>query len=180
MTPRSLARRYAGALFDVAQKSGTIDAAGRDLAAMRDLVAGHATLRQVFQSPGVPPQKKRAVLEQILAVSGPVADPVRRLLLLLADRDRLALLPDIGGAFDERAMGARRVLPADIVTAVPIGDARRAAVGQALSRASGYDVTVQARVDPSIIGGIVARVGSVVYDGSVTRQLEKMRRRLLE
>jgi F-type H+-transporting ATPase subunit delta len=179
MTPRSLARRYAGALFDVVQKNGTVEAAGRDLGAMVELVAGHESLRTVFQSSGVPPQKKRGVLEAILAASGPVAGEVRRLLLLLADRDRLALLTDIAGEFAARAMAARRVLPADIVTAVPLGDARRAAVAQALSRASGCEVTVHERVDPSIIGGIIARVGSVVYDGSVTRQLEKMRHRLL-
>jgi F-type H+-transporting ATPase subunit delta len=178
MTPQGLARRYAGALFDVARKGGTLEAAGRDLSAMRDLVAGHDQLRKVFESTAVPAPKKRAVLEAILA-SGPVTADVRRLLLLLAERDRLMLLSQIADVFLERAMAARRVMSADVVTAVPLGDARRAEVAQALSRASGCEVTVRDRVDPSIIGGIIARVGSVVYDGSITRQLEKMRQRLL-
>lgn len=180
MTPRSLARRYATALFDVVKKSGAVEAAGRDLAGMAELIAGHEPLRKILQSAGVPVQKKRAVLEAILAASGPVSGEARRLLLLLADRDRLGLVPEIAAVFAERAMAARRVMPADIVTAVPLGDARRAAVAHALSRASGCEVTVHERVDPAIIGGIIARVGSVVYDGSVTRQLEKMRQRLLE
>jgi F-type H+-transporting ATPase subunit delta len=178
MTPRSLARRYAGALFDVVPKSGAVEPAGRDLSAMAGLIAGHDDLRRIFHSAGVPPQKKRAVLEAILAAD-PIAAEVQRLLLLLADRDRLALVPDVAAEFAERAMSARRVIAADIVTAVPLGDARRAAVAAALSRASGCDVTVHDRVDPSMIGGIIARVGSVVYDASITRQLEKMRQRLL-
>jgi F-type H+-transporting ATPase subunit delta len=179
MTPRSLARRYAGALFDVVQKGGTVEAADRDLAAIAELIAGHEPLRKVFQSSGVPPHKKRAVLEAILAASGEVTGEVRRLLLLLADRNRLGLVPEIAGTFAERAMAARRVVSADLVTSAPLGDARRAAVAEALGRASGCEVTLRERVDPSIIGGIVARIGSVVYDGSVTRQLEKMRQRLL-
>jgi F-type H+-transporting ATPase subunit delta len=179
MTPHALARRYAGALFDVARKSGTLEAAGRDLSAMRDLVSGHDQLRKVFEAPVLPPQKKRAILEAILAACGPLAPDVRRLLLLLADRDRLVLLPQIVDVFVERANTVRRVMSADVVTALPLGDGHRAEVALALSRASGCDVTVHDRVDPSIIGGIIARVGSVVYDGSITRQLERMRQRLL-
>ena len=179
MTLQALARRYAGALFDVARKSGGLEAAARDLSAIADLVAGHAELRRVFEAP-LPPAKKRAVLEAVLAAAGPGSPEVRRLLLLLAERDRLGLVPQIAAVFAEREMAVRRVLSADVVTAVPLGDARRAAVARALSRASGCDVTVHDRVDPSIIGGIIARVGSVVYDASLTRQLEKMRQRLLE
>jgi len=180
MTSRALARRYAGALFDVARRGGTLDGAGRDLAGMRDLLAAHAPLRQAFQSPGVPPARKRALMAAILDAAGPVSADVRRLLLLLAERDRVSLLADLAEAYDERAMAARRVLSAEVVTAMPLGDGRREAVARALSQASGCDVTVHARVDPSIIGGIIARVGSVVYDASVTRQLEKMRQRLLQ
>jgi F-type H+-transporting ATPase subunit delta len=180
MTSRSLARRYAGALFDVVQKQGNLEAAERDLTAMRNLVAGHDQLRKVLETPAVPMQKKRDVLEAILAAAGPIADPVRRLLLMLAERDRLALLPDLTDAFSERTMSARRVQPADVVTAVPLDDARRAAVTRALARAAGCDITLNERVDPAIIGGMIARVGSTVYDASVTRQLEKMRQQLLE
>ena len=77
-------------------------------------------------------------------------------------------------------MLSRRVLPADVVTAVPLDDARRAAVAKALTQAAGCAVTLNERVDPAIIGGMIARVGSTVYDASVTRQLEKMRQQLLE
>lgn len=180
MTSRSLARRYAGALFDVVKKQGHLDAAERDLVAMRNLIAGHEQLRKVLETPALPIQKKRAVLEAVLAAAGSISEEVRRLLLMLADRDRLALLPELTEAFAERTMAARRVLPADVVTAVPLDDARRAAVARALARAAGCEVTLNERVDPAIIGGMIARVGSTVYDASVTRQLEKMRQQLLE
>jgi F-type H+-transporting ATPase subunit delta len=180
MTARTLARRYSGALFDVVRKQGSLESAERDLLAMRDLVAGHDQLRRVLETPAVPMQKKRAVIEAILAKAGLISSEVKRLLLMLADRDRLALLPEIAGTFSERAMAARRVQPAEVVTAVPLDDARRAAVKKALARAAGTEVTLSERVDPSIIGGVIARVGSTVYDASVTRQLEKMRQQLLE
>jgi F-type H+-transporting ATPase subunit delta len=180
MTARTAARRYAGALFDVVQKQGNLDSAERDVLAMRDLVTGHDQLRRVFETPAVPIQKKRAVIEAILSAAGSTSPEVRRMLLMLADRDRLALLPDIAEAFAERTMAARRVLPAEVVTAVPLDDARRAAVTYALARAAGCDVTLSERVDPAIIGGMIARVGSTVYDASVTRQLEKMRQQLLD
>jgi F-type H+-transporting ATPase subunit delta len=100
------------------------------------------------------------------------------LLRLLADRDRLGLLAEVGHAFAERLLELRRVVPAEIVTAVPLGETRRAALAEALARATGRTVTITERVDPAIIGGVVARVGSLVFDGSITRQIERMREQL--
>src|SRR5262245_8204688 len=125
MTARTLARRYSGALFDVLRKQGNLESAERDLLAMRDLVVGHDQLRRVLETPAVSMQKKRAVLEAILAKIGSVSPEVKRMLLMLADRDRLSLLPEIATAFSERTMAARKVQPAEVVTAVPLDDARR-------------------------------------------------------
>jgi F-type H+-transporting ATPase subunit delta len=99
---------------------------------------------------------------------------------MLADRDRLALLPAVTAAFDERVRRERHVLQAEVVTAVPLPDAQRAALSGALRRAAGSELTITEKVDPAIIGGVIARVGSLVFDGSVTRQLERMKQRLLE
>jgi F-type H+-transporting ATPase subunit delta len=179
MTAGALGRRYASALFDVAVKNGIVDRANRDLAAVHDLVAASPELGHVFQSPGVPPQKKRAVLEAVLAAAGgDLSAEVGRLLGMLAERDRLAILPDVAQAFAEKAAAAAHQVSAQIVTAVPLGDDARSRVTQALGQATGAEVTLTERVDPEIIGGVIARVGSVVFDGSVTRQLEKLRHRL--
>jgi F-type H+-transporting ATPase subunit delta len=90
------------------------------------------------------------------------------------------LLPGVTAAFDERVRQERHLLQAEVVTAVPLPDAQRTALAGALRRAAGSDLTITEKVDPSIIGGVIARVGSLVFDGSVTRQLERMKQRLLE
>ena len=180
MTLHALARRYAGALFDVAKKNGALDRVEARLEAFAAVLAGSAELQKVFDTPLVSSQKKRAVLEALLARAPEIDGEVGGLLRMMADRDRLMLLPSIVAAFRDRLRQHRHVVPAEIVTAVPLPDVQRAALTEALKRAAGSDITVTERVDPAILGGVVARVGSVVFDGSVTRQLERMKQRLLE
>jgi F-type H+-transporting ATPase subunit delta len=98
---------------------------------------------------------------------------------MMAERDRLGSVPDVAAAFTERLMAHRKVMDAQIVTASALPENQRAALAQALSSAVGAEVRLKESVDPSIVGGLVARVGSVVYDASLTRQLEKMRQQLL-
>lgn len=98
---------------------------------------------------------------------------------MLADRDRMGSVRDVAAAYTERLMAHRKVVNAQIVTATELPGNQRYALAKALSAAVGADVRLKESVDPSIMGGIVARVGSVVYDATLTRQLEKMRRQLL-
>lgn len=179
MSARSAARRYAAVLFEVVNTSGDVSRAERDLKAFVDLVHGHAQLKAALTSPAVPAPKKRAVLEQVLNSAGDMTVEVRRLLLMLADRDRLSSLDDVATAFTERVMAHQKIVDAEIVTAAPMPEAQRATLAKALSAASGADVRIQESVNPDIVGGIIAHVGSVVFDASLTRQLEKMRQRLL-
>jgi len=177
MTIKSMAKRYALALFDVTHKLGKEDQAGQDLSAVASAINGHAGLKKVIESPAVPPQKKKEVLDAIVAESG-VSAEVSRMLDLLADRDRLMYVPIVAEAYAERLLQAKKIVPAEVITAVPLEDRARAALSQALGRAAGGQVTLTERVDPSIIGGVVAKVGSLVFDGSVTRQLEKLGEKL--
>jgi F-type H+-transporting ATPase subunit delta len=178
VTHGSLARRYAGVLFEIVNPRGGAARALGELNAIRDLVAGHAELQRVFDMPMVPAPKKRSILEAVLAGSAECSDEVKRLMLLLADRDRLSLLPQVAAAFSDRVMQSQNIVAADVVTAVPLTPEGRAALEAALSKAVGSRVEMHERLDPSIIGGVIARVGSVVYDGSVTRQIERLRERL--
>src|SRR5215831_3425984 len=134
MTLRTLARRYASALFDVSARNGDTERAGRELEAFRQLVVAHPDLSRVFDSPAVTPQQKRSIVEQLLAASGDRIDEVGRLLLMLAERDRLALLPDIVSAFGDRLLAARHVVPAEIVTATPLAETERTRLAQALKQ----------------------------------------------
>lgn len=177
MSAQSVGRQYANALFAVAEKRQRIDEIGRDVAAMAALVGEHADLRAALDSPVVGVGKKRAVVDVLLERIGAVVE-TRRLFELLADNGRLAFIAEIALAYQARVMEASGLVKAELVTAAPIGDDRQAALADALSRATGRRVELSGRVDPEIIGGAVARVGSVIYDGSVTRQLERMRQRL--
>jgi F-type H+-transporting ATPase subunit delta len=178
MTSRAAGVRYARALFDVARKEGDIDQAGRDLAAFAQLVAGHDQLPRVLSNPAIPAPRKRAVVEQLLARAGAVSPIVSKLLLLLADRDRLAILPEIAAAYQDQLMAHAKVVRAEVVTAIGLPADRVDALRQGLARATGREVQLETRVDPAIIGGAITRIGSTVYDGSVTRQLEKMKEAL--
>jgi F-type H+-transporting ATPase subunit delta len=178
VSARSLSRRYARALFDVLRTAGGADRAAADLNAMGGAVRSHGELRSVFETPTISVQKKTAIVEALLAAAGSSSPEVRRMVLMLAERDRLPLLPDIADAYAELALEASRVLPAEVTTATPLSDETRAALTQALARATGADIRLSERVDPSIIGGVVAKVGSLVFDASVANQLERMRQRL--
>jgi F-type H+-transporting ATPase subunit delta len=179
MSVRSAARRYAAVLFEVVQAKSDVAKVEGELQQFVALIEGHQELQTVLAHPAIPALKKRELIETILNASPDVSGEVRRLLIMLADRDRLGSLPDVAAAFTERLMAHRKVMDAKIVTANALPDGQRAALASALSSAVGAEVRIKESVDPSIVGGIVARVGSVVYDASLTRQLEKMRQQLL-
>lgn len=180
MTNRTAANRYARALFEVAQKE-KVDLAEieRQLAAFTNLLTEHATLEKVLLNPAVPAPRKRAAVTE-LATRTKMPPVLAKLLALLADRDRLILLPDLLAAYRARLLDHQKVVRAEITTAVPLTPDRAGAIERSLAKVTGRTVTLATRVDPSLIGGIVARVGGTVYDASVTTQLQKMRRQLGE
>jgi F-type H+-transporting ATPase subunit delta len=137
------------------------------------------SIARVLTNPAVPAPKKRAAVAEVVRQSG--ARPVvSKLLVLLAERDRLVLLPDLLGAFRDRLMTHQGVVRAEVTTATPLAADRAADIERSIAALTQRTVSLSTRVDPSVIGGLVARVGSTVYDASVATQLEKMRQRLTE
>jgi F-type H+-transporting ATPase subunit delta len=177
MSMRTSAARYARALLDVAIKESDPDRAEQELAAFVDLVHKNPDLQRALANPVVSAADKRAVVQQILDRLQPTT-PTGKLMLLLASRGRLALLPDLLDVYRERVMEHRKVLSAEVTTAVPLSPERAAQLQQRLAAATGRVVTMTTKVDASIIGGVVTRIGSTVYDGSVATQLAKVRDRL--
>jgi F-type H+-transporting ATPase subunit delta len=178
MSLRTSAARYARALFDVASAEADIDQVARDLEAVQATIGEHDELRQVLVSPSVPEAARRNVAVAVadrLAASA----PVQKLLAMLAERRRLDLLPDLIAAYRERLQAHRQVVEASVTTAAPLSADAEAALGAALSDATGRRVDLRITVDPTLLGGLVARVGSTVYDGSVRTQLRRMRERLV-
>ena len=177
MSTRASAARYAKALFDVAVNESSPEQAEEALTAFFDLVRSHADLRQALTSPAVPATRKRAVVEHLLDRQQ-CYGPVRKLLLLLADRDRLELLADLVAVYHERVLEHRKIVQAEVTTATPMPADQAARLQQRLGAMIGRSVTLTTRVDPTLIGGMVTRIGSTVYDGSVATQLAALRQRL--
>jgi F-type H+-transporting ATPase subunit delta len=181
MTATASAARYARAVFDVALQEGAdLDAIRRDLASFAALVTGNQDLHRALTNPVIPAARKRAVLDAVLAQAGGVQPIVGRTLRLLAERDRLGLVAALARAFERRLMDYRKIVRAEVRTALELPPDRIEALRQGLSRATGRDVHLETRVDASILGGAVTRIGSTVYDGSVTRQLQRLRQSLVD
>ncbi|MGE5243891.1 MAG: ATP synthase F1 subunit delta [Betaproteobacteria bacterium] len=178
MTNRTAANRYARALLDVAVAEKTdVQRVEAQLAEFGDLFRQYPALEKVLLNPAVPVPRKRAAVADIAARGG-MLPVVAKLLVLLAERDRLVLLPDLVVAYRERLLDHLKVVRAEVTTAVPLGEDRSLAVERSLAALTGRTVTLASKVDPAIIGGVVAQIGSTIYDGSVARQLEKIRERL--
>ena len=178
MASRASARRYARALFDVMSKSGDVDAALVELKTLGGAISSHADLRRALTSPGVPLGAKQNVMRDVLALQ-PVSKIVARLLTLIVENDDIDEIEQIVEAFEQRVLDLHHVVRADITSAVPLPDDKVRAIEAALAEASGARVVITPRVDPAILGGVVAKVGSRVYDGSVARHLARIRARLV-
>jgi F-type H+-transporting ATPase subunit delta len=178
MTSRAAATRYARALFDVVRDNDP-ERAGDEVAAFAALIAGHPDLQRTLTSPAVPTSAKTKIVDALLHQQ-PLSPTVSRLLLLLAERDRLALVPDLVEAYRQRLLDHQQVVRAQVTTAVPLPADRSAALEQSLAQATGKRVILSTQVDPSIIGGVVARIGSRVYDGSVVNHLARVKAQLVD
>ncbi len=179
MSNRSSAIRYAKALFDVTLKEGGLEQAERDLSAFADLFEKNVELKKALVNPAIPVTAKRRVMDELIA-RAKLLGPLAKLLALLADRDRLELLPELAAAYRDRLMEHQNVVRAEIVTAAPIGEDRIASMQKQLAGVTGSTVTMTSRVDPAILGGVVAKIGSTVYDGSIAAQLAKLKETLTQ
>ena len=178
MTSRTAATRYARAALDVATKEGAdLDRVARELDDFISFFKQQPALEALMLNPAVPAPRKRAAMEQITKVSG-LSPIVSKLLVLLADRDRLGLVKDISTIYHDLLAERQNVVRAEVTSAEPLSNDRVQAIEQRLATVTGKRVSMTTKVDKSIIGGVVARVGSTVYDASIATQLKKIRDRL--
>jgi len=170
-------RRYASAAFSVAAKSGDYDAW---LSALGDVarVLRMPSARTVLLSPAVPAAQKSAALDRIVPNAPQFA---RNFLHILVDRDRLDQVPGIVDALRELINVQRGIVTAEVTTAVPLDTELEQVVAQKLAQHLGREprqITIRSHVDPSIIGGVIARIGDQVIDDSVRGRIERLRRSL--
>ena len=180
MTSRTAATRYAKALMEVASQEapqGGLEHVAEDLDAFIALVRQNPALERVLTNPAVPAPRKRAAVAELTRMGG-VSPIVSKLLTLLAERDRLSLLNDLGAIYRDLLMQRQNVIRAEVTTAAPLAAERTQAIEKSLAAVTGKRVSMVTKVDKDIVGGVVARVGSTVYDASIATQLKKIRERL--
>ena len=182
MTLTAVAKRYADALADVVTRSGSPlrpQDAVTELGAFAAALESSAELREALSTPAVAVGRKRAVVGRVAGLLK-LSLITRNFLFVLTDHGRLIHLAGIVHAFeltlDERLGFAR----AEVAAAGELSEAQRAALTAELERLTGKRIRMRYSIDPSLIGGAVARIGSTVYDGSLRRQLEMLERRLGE
>jgi F-type H+-transporting ATPase subunit delta len=179
MSLRTSATRYARALLDVAMKESDPSKIERELTDFALLLDQNRELRRVLLSPGIPTQARRQIVGEI-AKKANLDPPLAKLLVLLADRGRLELVPDLLEVYRERLLATIGIVKGSLTSAAPLSSEKVQALARSLSRATGKQVQLEASVDPSLIGGVVTRVSSTVYDGSIRTQLQKMKKQLVE
>ena len=180
MTNKTASIRYARALLDVGVKEKVdLEQIQGELQQFADLFTQYPLFEKVLLNPAVPVPRKRAAVADVLA-QAKFLPIVSKLITLLADRDRLVLVRELLSAYSDRLLDFRGVVRAEVTTAVELDPKRAQAIQNGLAALTGRTVLLATKIDASIIGGLVARIGSTVYDGSVTRQLEKMKERLAE
>lgn len=170
----SSARRYADAVFELAQEEKRFDEWERDLELIASIFRGPEVIAWLG-NPRIPVADKEALIDTGLAATGHEAANLAR--LLVAD-GRPHLIEQILADYRERVDQARGIVHARVTTAVPLTDAERQSVLEHVTQMTHQQVTLETAVDPSIIGGIVIRIGDRLIDGSARTRLLELKRRL--
>lgn len=180
MSLRTSATRYAKALFDVAlTENAELAKLSTDLAEVTEVLTANRELRLVTDRASIPDAARIAIIEQVADKLG-VATPVKKLLVVLTRGRRLNLLPDLSAVFRERLLAHQNIVRADVTSAAALSPEKAKALEERLAQMTGKKVELSVSVDPALLGGVVARIGGTVYDGSVKTQLQRLRQELVE
>lgn len=174
MAQRAAARRYAKALFQLAQEGGQVDGVRGELDGLASVLEESAELRSVLLQPLHPATQRRAVLEAV-AQQIDASQLLRSFYSFLIDQRRLVDLDAIREEYARLAEDAAGVTHAQVVSARPLRDDQRERLKRALSTRTGKQLEIEVSVDPDLLGGVVAKVGDTVFDGSLRTQLEQLR-----
>ncbi len=173
----AIASRYARALADVVGRSGEYRGALADLEAFAAVCRESGELRDVMKTPAIPLEDKTRVLEAILTRLG-TSSIVSNFFHVLLANYRLPVLEEIAQAFEKIAMERLGVARVEISSAVELSEAERRTLVACFAAVTQRRVEAEFEVDPGLLGGVTAQIGSTVYDGSVRGQLQRLRERL--
>jgi F-type H+-transporting ATPase subunit delta len=168
-----LAERYATALFDLAEERRALDAAAADLRQLRAMLAESPDLVRLVRSPILSRADQAKAVAAVAERAG-LSPLVRDFLGVVARNRRLFALPPMIEAYLARLAGRRGEVAAEVTAARPLTDAQLAALDEQLRRSVGRRVTVDVRIDPALIGGLVVKVGSRMVDSSIRSKLRRL------
>src|SRR2546427_5336623 len=176
MLKGAIARRYAGAIFDIAVKQNTLDQTLADVQEIARLFSIR-TLVYLLREPNIPVQRKETAIRQ--ALESRVLPTSLNLALLVVQRGLVDLMPNIARELNQLVLDYKNQAVAEVTTATQMDETQQNLVKQALERMTGKKIVLETRLRPDILGGVVARVGDQVIDGSVDRRLKLMQQQLL-
>lgn len=176
MLKGAVARRYAEAVFDLGVQEGTLD---RWLSDLRLIAEAYSNRRLSFilRQPRVPFARKEAIVRDLLEKQ--VAPQALALALLLVERELVEVGPKVTEAFEQKLNDYRGQARATVTTAIPMEARQLQEVASYLQALTGKKITLETKVDPAILGGVVAQIGDTLIDGSVRRRLAQMREQIL-
>jgi F-type H+-transporting ATPase subunit delta len=174
---RATARRYAKALHLAAREADTVEATGAEIETLAALVAGHAELREALARPWIKGPDRRAAAAAVAQRAG-VSQLTRNFLALVAERGRIDHLDEMVRAYRQLVDEQMNRVRAQVRTTTPLEEPAARQLAARLERTLGKQVVLEQTVDPALLGGFVAQVGSLIIDGSLDGQLERMRERL--
>lgn len=175
---RLVAMRYAKALMQIGEKTGTQEALQQELSKISALVKSNLDLSRLVQNPLVPPTKKSEVFDAILGQAG-ASNTLRNFFKVVAQAGRLDLLTDMETALHELVDQRAGIVEAKVSSTQPLSDAQTAALSTSLAHRTGKTVRLRWTQDPTLLGGLKVQVGSTVYDASLQGQLKQLKAQLL-
>jgi F-type H+-transporting ATPase subunit delta len=180
MSLRTSANRYAKALFDVAlEEKADLAQVDRDLQAVADMLQSSPDVALNLSRGSVTDAQRQSLMEAIARAMA-LSTQVSKLIALLGKTGKLDLVPDLTVAYRERLLAHQNIVRAEVTSAAPLSPEKTKALEESLAKVTGKKVELSVSVDPNLLGGVVARIGSTVYDGSVKTQLQRMRQQLVE
>ena len=171
---KGLAGRYAGALYALAEESGKIDVVVKDMTGVAELLSANQDMRTLAESPAIAWSEQTKAMTAILEKGGADALTIK-FVGTVASNGRMHALSRIITAFLAEHARRRGEVSAEVISAIELDDTRRARVEQAVSKLAGSDkLSLSMRVDPSLIGGLVVRIGSRMIDTSIRTKLNRL------
>ena len=174
MVTGSLARRYAKAIFDIGSQQGDLTKLGQDIRSLAKAMNESKELDTALTNPAIRRADRKKVIDGLLSSIG-VQTASRNLVYLLLDGERMGSLPAISRSLDAMIEEKAGRVQAEVISAKPLDPTQLSQINAALEKLSGKKVSVSTRQDPELLGGVVAKVGDVVYDGSLRTQLRALR-----